>query len=135
VTLLLHPEHAGDRVQQTAVGLLQGFDIDDAALRLFFDFDRLRFHHVGGLTHHLVRRVGDRLLQLECGVLPIETEQQDHLLFPNGNRKLRRGLQILDERLVTRLNDADLWKLLDPDLASPLQVKYPFLQAIQTSLL
>jgi hypothetical protein len=72
---------------------------------------------------------------LECGVLPIETEQQDHLLFPNGDRKLRRGLQILDERLVTRLNDADLWKLLDRDLARLLQVKYPFLQAIQTSLL
>jgi hypothetical protein len=28
-----------------------------------------------------------------------------------------------------------LWKLLDPDLARLLQVKYPFLQAIQTSLL
>jgi len=42
--------------------------------------------------------------------------------FPNGDRKLRRGLQILDERLVTRLNDADLWKLLDPDLARLLQV-------------
>ena len=67
-------------------------------------------------------------------MLPIETEQQDHLLFPNGDRKLRRGLQILDERLATRLNDADLWKLLDPDLARLLQVKYPFLQAIQRLL-
>jgi len=40
-------------------------------------------------------------------------------------------LKVLDERLVARLNNADLRKLLDPDLARLLQVENPLLQPVQ----
>jgi hypothetical protein len=86
--LLLHGEHARNGVDQIAVGLFQGLDVDDAALRLLFDFDGLGLHHLGGLAHHLVGRIGDRLLQLHRGFLPAEPEQQDHLLLPHGNGEL-----------------------------------------------
>jgi hypothetical protein len=102
--LLLHVEHARNRVEQFAVCLLQGFDVYDLALRLFLDVDRLRFHHLGRLTHHLVCRVGDRLLQLERRALGAFAKRHEARAVGN----LDFGLDTEHRRGVR----CDRWKVL-----------------------
>jgi len=127
----LNGEHGGNRVDQIAIGLFQRLDVDDAPLRLLLDIDRLRLHHFRRLTHHLIGRVGDGLLQFERRLLACEPRQEDHLLLPDRNCQFRRRLQVFDQRFVARLNNADLRQLLNADLARLLEIENALLQPVE----
>ena len=60
-----------------------------------------------------------------------QAEQDDHLLLPRRHGQRRGRLQVLDQRLVARLDDADLRQLLDAELARLLQVEDALLQPVE----
>ena len=118
-----------ESLDERLVGVLERFDVDDAALGLAGNLDSRGVQHLRVLLEQVVRHVRDSALRTGGLSLVRNAEREHHLAFPQGNSVHDGGLDLLDERDLVVLHEANLRRRLHSDGAGEVQVAELLLEA------
>ena len=130
MALGLDLHHLVDGVDQVLVGLDQGFDIDDSALGFLCRLDGADLQRFGVLLQQVVCHVGHRSLGLEGFLGVMHAQGQHHLALPKGQGVGKGGLDPFHQQAVVVLEQPDLRRHLDGNLAGQLQVMQLLLKPV-----
>lgn len=119
-----------DGRDEIAIDFFERLKIDNAALRFSRHVHAVLSEQLGVFRKQLVGSIGDTALQLEHIFLTLEAESNDNLAFPQRDGAEDGGLNFVDEDFVVILDEPDLWRCLDSDGLTELEIMHFFLEAI-----